>query len=183
MSYLKRIVCLANSYKTGGLCIVGREIVQNGFGNWVRPVSNRPTAEVSFLEYRYADNTSPRLLDIIDIPLLNPQPRQHQTENHVVDRTQRWVVDCYYAHCRHIFNLGICDRTDVLAVWNVSSNVWPEPQNQVRQVNRRYYSGQLPRTPFLANQSTLGNSVTARTFTSTDPGFVLALSSLGLPGL
>jgi len=91
MSYVKRIVCLANSHKTGGLCIAGREITGNGFGNWVRPVSKRSTAEVSFSEYRYADNTSPRLLDIIDIPLLSPQPKQHQTENHVVDEMQRWL--------------------------------------------------------------------------------------------
>jgi hypothetical protein len=91
MSYVKRIVCLANSYKTGGLCIAGREITQNGYGGWIRPVSNRPTAEVSFQEYRYPNNASPRLLDIIDIPLLNPQPKHHQTENHIVDASQRWA--------------------------------------------------------------------------------------------
>ena len=91
MSYVKTIVCLANSYKPpSGRCIAGREVLADGYGGWVRPVSPRPTAEVSFSEYRYEDNSSPRLLDIIDVPLLNAEPKHHQTENHVID-AGRWV--------------------------------------------------------------------------------------------
>jgi len=71
--------------------VAGRELLPNGYGGWIRPISDRPTAEVSFAEYKYADNTSPKLLDIVDIPLLTAQPLHHQTENHLIDTRSRWV--------------------------------------------------------------------------------------------
>jgi hypothetical protein len=92
MPYNKTIVCLANSYKPpNGRCIAGREVIANGYGGWIRPVSDRETAEVSLSEYRYENNQSPQVLHIIEIPLLRPQPVHHQTENHVIDATRRWT--------------------------------------------------------------------------------------------
>ena len=90
MPYVKRIVCLANSYKTGGTCIAGKEVLRHGHGGWVRPVSGRPTAEVWPSESRFEDYSTPKLLDIVDVPLLNPAPQHHQTENHVLDSAKRW---------------------------------------------------------------------------------------------
>jgi len=90
MAYVKRIVCLANSVKTGGSCIAGKEVLAKGYGGWIRPVSARPTAEVRFSEYRYQNNESPELLDIIDVPLLKAAPQHHQTENHVIT-AGRWL--------------------------------------------------------------------------------------------
>jgi hypothetical protein len=46
---------------------------------------------VSFAEYKYQDNTSPKLLDIIDVPLLKATPHNHQMENHLIDAKQWWV--------------------------------------------------------------------------------------------
>jgi hypothetical protein len=92
MAYVKRIVCLANSFKTGGSCIAGREVLANGkYGGWLRPISSRPTAEVKPSECRYQNHASPKLLDIIDVPLNKAAPRNHQTENHEIDATSRWV--------------------------------------------------------------------------------------------
>ena len=87
MSYTKRVVCFANSYKTGGTCIAGKDVKD---GAWIRPVSDRATEELSFSEYCYDGNKNPKLLDIIDVPLLKPVPHDHQTENHLIEK-QRWV--------------------------------------------------------------------------------------------
>ena len=92
MSYTKKIVCLANSFKVTGRCVAGREVLDNGtFGGWIRPVSKRPTTELQLWETIYPDNSQPQLLDIIEIPLLNPAPHNHQTENHVIDNSREWV--------------------------------------------------------------------------------------------
>jgi hypothetical protein len=91
MAYRKTIVCLANSLKTGGLCIAGREVLPRGFGAWVRPVSARPHEELTYLEYRYPDGSSPRLLDVVGLGLLRPNPYRHQSENHLIDHTVAWV--------------------------------------------------------------------------------------------
>jgi hypothetical protein len=86
MAYTKRIVCLANSFKKGGSCIAGRELIGTSLGGWIRPVGDRTTAEV-----RTAESGNLKLLDIVDVPFLRAEPRHHQTENHVIDASQRWV--------------------------------------------------------------------------------------------
>jgi len=90
MAYVKTIVCLANSFKIGGSCIAGREVFEKGYGGWIRPVSERDSAEVRPAECRYMNNTWPKPLDIMEVPLLNPAPRHHQTENHIIDTTRPW---------------------------------------------------------------------------------------------
>ncbi len=87
----KRIVCLANSRKMAGRCIAGREWnEEQKVGKWVRPVSARDNQEVSEYERQYEDGSDPRVLDIIDIPVLNPQPKNFQTENWLLDPDYYW---------------------------------------------------------------------------------------------
>jgi len=93
MAYVKRVVCLANSYKPPqGRCVAGIEVLANGkYGGWIRPVSARETQEVSYSEYKYQNGDIPKLLDIIDVPLLSAASHNHQTENHVIDAKAYWI--------------------------------------------------------------------------------------------
>lgn len=91
MNYSKKIVCLASSKKPGGRCVVGKEVLENGYGKWVRPVSARPSAEINLEERQFEDGTEPRILDVIEVPMLAPVPRVHQAENHMIDADAYWI--------------------------------------------------------------------------------------------
>ena len=91
MAVVKRIVCLANSRKPGGSCVAGIEIADEQRLGWIRPVSGREDQAVNDGEQRYEDASQPRVMDIIEVPLLSAQPHEHQQENWLLDGTQRWV--------------------------------------------------------------------------------------------
>lgn len=87
----KRIICLANSRKLSGRCIAGQELVDNGPGPWVRPVSAREHEEVSEREREYQNGQDPQVLDVIDVPLVEPRPRTFQSENWLLDDGHYWT--------------------------------------------------------------------------------------------
>lgn len=87
----KTIVCLANSRKLSGRCVAGIEIHNGRRIGWVRPVSDREHQEVSECEQRYSDGSDPIILDVIDVPMLEPQPRSYQSENWLLDPSIYWV--------------------------------------------------------------------------------------------
>lgn len=91
MKYSKTIVCFANSRKTAGRCIAGKEWLDGAPGEWVRPVSMRPTHEISEGERRYKDGRDPQLLDIVSVPCESHEPLSHQRENHVIDAGYYWL--------------------------------------------------------------------------------------------
>jgi hypothetical protein len=88
--YEKTILCLANSRKMSGRCIAGKEITGSKIGPWIRPVSVREHQEISENDRRYQDGHTASLLDIIDVPMLEPKPNQYQSENHVIDDQYYW---------------------------------------------------------------------------------------------
>ena len=90
MSDVKRIVCLANSRKLSGRSIAGREWAGGAPGSWIRPVSSRENQEVSEYERQYEDGSDPWVLDIVDVPVLEPQPKDCQTENWLLDSEHYW---------------------------------------------------------------------------------------------
>lgn len=95
---IKRLVCLANSRKLRGRCVAGRELFQGNPAGWIRPVSDREHEEVSARERQYQDGSEPRLLDIVDIPLLEPRPKSYQQENWLLDPNWYWTVRGTFPH-------------------------------------------------------------------------------------
>jgi hypothetical protein len=91
MKYLKTIVCFANSRKTAGRCLAGKEWNNSTAGAWVRPVSARSSHEISEEERRYDNGRTAQILDIISIPCERHEPVSHQQENHLIDPEYYWT--------------------------------------------------------------------------------------------
>ncbi len=91
MKYFRTMVCFANSRKTAGRCLAGKEWEDGKPGEWIRPVSTRPSHEISEEERRYQNGQSPQLLDIITVSFDSHQPVSHQYENHVIDSGYYWT--------------------------------------------------------------------------------------------
>jgi hypothetical protein len=53
-------------------------------------VSARPGEEVSEEERQYEDGSDPKVLDVIDVPLLEHRPHACQTENWLLDADRYW---------------------------------------------------------------------------------------------
>ena len=89
---VKRIVCLANSRMSGGRCIAGKELQSDGrAGEWIRPVSGWSTGALSESECQFEGGAVPQLLDVVDVPVVEAQPRKHQLENWLVDQEHDWI--------------------------------------------------------------------------------------------
>lgn len=112
MATTRRIVCLANSRKLKGRCIAGKTYEGNRIGPWIRPVSGRPTEELSLSEQRLEDGTYPAVLDIIDVPLSEARPAGHQKENWLLDERTPWR------------KTGRLDYTQVDALLDQSEPLW-----------------------------------------------------------
>jgi hypothetical protein len=91
MPSVKRIVCLANSRKLSGRCIAGKLMVAPNVGTWLRPISARASEEISEYERQYKDGSDPKVLDIIDVPLVQPRPKPPQLENWLIEPEEYWV--------------------------------------------------------------------------------------------
>ena len=88
---VKRIVCLANSRKLSHRCVAGKVVEGSAKGAWIRPVSPREHGELTLTDRRYADGQDPRVMDVMDVPLLNHVPKSYQQENWLIDPATRSV--------------------------------------------------------------------------------------------
>jgi len=130
MTYARTIVCLANSRKTAGRCLAGKEWNDGKPGEWFRPVSSRQTHEISEEERRYQDGRDPKLLDIISVPCAQPQPSPHQRENHVIDPGYYWSLE------------GTLAWRDISAWLDAPATLWGAGQGSYAGLNNRVVIGQ-----------------------------------------
>ncbi len=80
----KAIVCLANSRKYSGCCVAGKDFTEDGPVQWVRPVAPCPMGELTVQCTLLENSEIPRPLDILEIPLKRPYPKDYQTENFLI---------------------------------------------------------------------------------------------------
>ncbi len=107
----KQILCLANSRKLLGHCIAGKELTAEGYGGWIRPVSSSTGGGLTTADINYQNGETPKLLDIMSVPLLDETPYFHQSENHLNNAQQYWAK---VGEATHEVLAGIEDRVDTL---------------------------------------------------------------------
>ncbi|MEG3620001.1 hypothetical protein V5T82_16155 [Magnetovibrio sp. PR-2] len=91
MTYTKRFVCLAKSWRPGGSCVAGKEVLADGsFGNWIRPISNHGEEGISQEELTKRSGYELKLGDMVDITFAEHSPHLHQVENHKIAPNIPW---------------------------------------------------------------------------------------------
>lgn len=88
---VKRIALLANSRKHAERCLAGRAIEKQHWEGWIRPVSAREGEGLNDFERHYEHGIEPKVFDIVDVPLIRPNPHACQTENWLVSPNEYWV--------------------------------------------------------------------------------------------
>lgn len=116
-------MCLANSRKINGRCIAGRELVDGVPAAWIRTVSSREHQEVSEYERQYADGSDPRVLDVMDVPLLHSNPVTYQQENWLLDPGSYWT------------RVGHIDRGGLDAFTGTAGPLWVNGHSTFKGLN------------------------------------------------
>jgi hypothetical protein len=121
----RRIICLANSRKNNGRCIAGIENIGTKEQKWIRPVSASPTGEIPEPDCAYSLANPIRVLDVIDVSLLGPSPKKHQSENWIIAGGRPWLYR------------GRVDYSDVLAGISTIQNLWADGESSGKGLNDR----------------------------------------------
>ena len=90
---IKTFICLANSRKHSGKCVVGKTIDTY---QTIRPISDRENEELSEIEIRYSNGQLPKILDIISIKTKGSRPNNYQKENWLIDKDYYWKFEKKY---------------------------------------------------------------------------------------
>lgn len=111
--YYKKIIILANSRKTSGRCVAGK----TDDGTWVRPVSSRPSSEISEWDRSYKDGTKAAPLHIANIGFLGLKQHAYQPENHLIHDGYYWGHKGSIGRSR---SLELLDTP--ITLWNTGDN-------------------------------------------------------------
>lgn len=79
-------------------CVAGRELLRGDdgeikWGGWIRPVSNHDEGALTTGERRLSDTADPKPLDIVQMPLGDPENRPLQPENWLIHPGQSWTKE------------------------------------------------------------------------------------------
>jgi hypothetical protein len=138
VTVLKRIVCLANSRKMSERCLAGKELGAGSSPPWIRPVSSRPTQEVPLTLRRYGDGSEPKVLDVVEVPLLHHEPKSHQQENWLLDPARRWA-----RAGRVTWDQAATFAEDPPALWDNGSSTREGTNDRVSEADAGRLSGSL----------------------------------------
>ena len=133
----KRIVVLANSFKYQGRCVAGKELSSDGNGNlivgpWVRPVTDSLNGELSFQDFRLDRNSEPRLVDIVDVPVVEQVDDPIQPENWLVAAGIPWK------------RVGQLPTEAMDALVDESEGLWDEPGAPTDSVSAQFLRTRVP---------------------------------------
>ena len=92
-------------------------------GDWIRPVSSRQHQEVSEYERQYQDGSDPKLLDVMDIPLLEHRPSDFQQENWLLDPKHYWT------------RAGTCSWAELEQLSDAAGPLWKNGSHTYNGVN------------------------------------------------
>lgn len=114
---MRRIICLANSKKTGGRCLAGKLYFRGKFGRWMRPVSSRMDEALSESERQVGKTllgvgVEPALLDILEFSILKPEPTNHQIEN--------WLINPRM----YMLRVGQITANELIPVVDLPNSLW-----------------------------------------------------------
>jgi len=84
------MLCLANSKKEGGKCIAGLDLAS---GEWVRPVSSLSHGVLYSSDCALEGGALPKVLDVVSVPVFEPEPQPHQPENWLIAPKQWKLVE------------------------------------------------------------------------------------------
>lgn len=79
------MLCLANSWKSGGRCVAG---IRLDDGSWIRPVSETQDGELSEGQCTLDTGRPVKPLDVVRVYVEGADPRPHQPENWIVTDRQ-----------------------------------------------------------------------------------------------
>lgn len=118
---MNKFICvLANSIKFGGRCIAGKEVVPshnskqyNLTQTWLRPLGRSGRGELNYQEY-ICDNSSPSILDIVEIPFDKPLA--------IVGQPEDWSIRPNVPWKKH----GAFEPSVALQLLDNPTNLWLE---------------------------------------------------------
>lgn len=107
--------------------MAGKELINGQPAGWIRPVSGRESEELLERECQYEDGSKPQLLDIMNVPLLEPKlkPKSPQRENWLLGPISYWEKD------------GCVHRRDLAPLVDCEEPLWLNGDNTYSGLNNR----------------------------------------------